>query len=134
VYRSIQTSYKFTRISNKIGVHRKGELLGDARNQMKCGNAKVRSQAGKLRQRLQGGISAPVAYRESMPGQKSAGGNAGSPAGTDTRPALVPGQAGTIGILQFGFNIRVLAGHSLILSRQKGRQSTDHGVLKFYKL
>lgn len=41
-----------------------------------------------------------------MPGQKDPGGNAGCPAGTDPRPALISSQAGTFSILQFGFNIQ----------------------------
>ena len=72
---------------------------------MKGGNAQVWSQAGKIHQRLQRSIGAPVPQTEGMPGQKISGGDAGSPAGADARTAFVPSPAGAFGIFQFGFDI-----------------------------
>jgi hypothetical protein len=109
--RSIQSSYKFTRIGYKISVHRQGEFLGDACNQVKGGNPQIRGQTGVFRQRLESRIGAAVVQPQIVPGQKIPGSKAGCPAGTHTRPALVPSQAGTFGILQFGFHIRGWLSH-----------------------
>jgi hypothetical protein len=46
-----------------------------------------------------------------VPGQKIPGSNTGGPARTNACPARVPGQTGTFGMLQFGFNILVWQGH-----------------------
>jgi hypothetical protein len=48
-----------------------------------------------------------------VPGQKIPGSNAGGPACANACPARVPGQAGTFGMLQFGFNILVWLGHTI---------------------
>jgi len=73
---------------------------------MERGNPQVQGEGGKLRQRLQGCISTPITQPDPMPGKKIPGGNASCPACTDTCPALVPGQAGAFGFLQFGIHIQ----------------------------